>query len=272
MLHLESFVDLQLAKGRGYFTRKEAIEALSVSEGAFSASATRLIKKSKLTQPRHGFYLILRPEDRSLGAPDPAQWIGPLMSHQGLDYRVSLLRAAAWHGASHQAAMVFQVVAPKQQRDIEIGRYRLQFLFQTSRGFVRANQSEYIERLKTPAGYAKVAGAELTLFDCVRYLHEAGGINGVAQVIKDIGGKADPKRLAGMASAYEGSVARRLGYLLELAGHARQADALARLVSKAKTYAPLDPSIKPLVASLVEDSERAPRWKLEINETVEFDT
>jgi len=66
---------------------------------------------------------------------DPARWIDPLMKYQGLDYRVSLLRAAAFHGSSHQAAMIFQVIAPKQLRDIEIGRHRLQFLYQAPRAF-----------------------------------------------------------------------------------------------------------------------------------------
>jgi len=34
----------------------------------------------------------------SVIGPDPARWIGPLMRHIGVDYRVSLLRAAAFHG------------------------------------------------------------------------------------------------------------------------------------------------------------------------------
>lgn len=271
MARLEPFVDSQLANGRGFFTREEARQALDVSDGAFSASATRLIKKAKLANPRHGFYLILRPEDRSAGAPEPAQWIDPLMQYQGLDYRVSLLRAAAWHGASHQAAMVFQVVTSRQLRDVNIGRHRLQFLFQTERAFTATNRPEYLDRMKTPAGYARVAGVELTLLDCARYPHDAGGINGVAQVAKDIGEKADPRCLARLAPAYEGSVVRRLGYLLELAGHSKQSDALAPMASKAKTFVPLDPAVKPLIASLAEEAAKAPRWKLLINELVEVD-
>ncbi|MDR1727022.1 MAG: hypothetical protein LBT74_03695 [Acidobacteriota bacterium] len=39
--------------------------------------------------------LILRPEDWRTGAPDPATWIDMLMRHLGVDYRISLLRAAA---------------------------------------------------------------------------------------------------------------------------------------------------------------------------------
>ena len=193
------------------------------------------------------------------------------MKHQGLDYRISLLRAAAFHGSSHQAAMVFQVVAPRQLRDIEIGRHRLQFLYQTPSAFALVNQPDFLNQMKSEAGFAKVAGVELTLLDCVRYFHKAAGINGVAQISKDIGAKASPRRLAKAAAAYENSSVRRLGYLLELSGHVRQAKALESFIKNAKSLAPLDPSIKPLAASLGELHERNLKWKLIINESVEVD-
>ena len=78
----------------------------------------------------------MRPEDRQLGAPDPSRWIDPLMKLQGLDYRISLLRAAAFHGSSHQAAMVFQVIAHKQLPKIVLGRQRVEFLYQSTDAFV----------------------------------------------------------------------------------------------------------------------------------------
>jgi predicted transcriptional regulator of viral defense system len=272
MLRLEPFIDKKLADGLSVFTGEEARRTLNVSEEALAAAALRLVKKDKLAHPRRGFYLILRPEDRSAGAPDPAQWIAPLMEYQGLDYRVSLLRAAAWHGSSHQAAMVFQVVTPRQLRDFTIGRHRLQFIFQTQRVFSAVNQPRYLDRLKTPAGYAQVSGVELTLLDCARYPHDAGGINGVAQVAKDIGSKADPRRLAKIALAYEGSVVRRLGYLLDLAGHTKSSNALEPQARKAKTYVPLDPAVKVLVPGLAEQTEKVERWKLLLNDAVEIDT
>jgi hypothetical protein len=106
---LDSYMDERLAHGRSYSTKPEAMEALGLTSPQFLAAAERLVKRQRLAKPRLGFYLILRPEDRITGAPDPARWIDPLMKHLGLPYRVSLLRAAAFHGSSHQAAMVFQV-------------------------------------------------------------------------------------------------------------------------------------------------------------------
>lgn len=271
MASLEQFIDDRLIRGRAYFARQEASAALDLKPEALAAAITRLIKKRRLANPRHGFFLILRPEDQVAGAPDPVQWIDPLMQHQGLDYRVSLLRAAAFHGSSHQAAMVFQVVVPKQLRGFEIGRHRLQFLYQAPKAFVQVNLPDLLGQMKSASGFAKVSGVELTLLDSMRYFHEAAGINGVAQIVEDIGAKANPGTLARAAGAYENSSVRRLGFLLERAGHARQAKALEPFVKRAKTAVSLDPAVKPLLESRVETYEKDAKWRLVINEPVEID-
>jgi predicted transcriptional regulator of viral defense system len=272
MASLEHYLDERLAHGRSYFVGDEAQSALGVSRRNFAAAVTRLIKKGRLANPRHGFFLILRPEDRIAGASDPARWIDPLMKHQGLAYRVSLLRAAAFHGSSHQAAMVFQVIAPKQLREFEIGRHRLQFLYQAPQAFSHVNLASRLDQMKSDEGFAKAAGVELTLLDCARCFHDAGGISGVAQIAQDIGSKANSRALADAAEDYENSSVRRLGYLLDLAKHSRQARALEPFVKKAKTVVPLNPAVKPLVASLEELHHRNFRWKLMINEPVEVDS
>jgi predicted transcriptional regulator of viral defense system len=271
MPSLDHFIDDRLRYGRAYFNREDALIAVDMSPDGLTAAITRLVKRQRLANPRHGFYLILRPEDQIVGAPDPVRWIDPLMKYQGLDYRISLLRAAAFHGSSHQAAMVFQLIVPKQLRDFAIGRHRLQFLYQTPKAFVKLNQPHWLDRMKSDAGFAQVAGVELTLLDCARYFHNATGINGVAQIAKDIGAKAEPRALAKAAAAYENSSVRRLGYLLERAGHMRQANALEPFVKKAKTAVLLDPSVKPLIESLSVLHEKDTRWKLVINEPVEID-
>ncbi|QVL33910.1 hypothetical protein KIH39_08390 [Telmatocola sphagniphila] len=101
MRRIEQFVEGRLIHGRANFSREEVESALDLKNGTLAASITRLIKKHRLANPRHGFYLILRPEDRINGAPDPVRWIDALMKHQGIDYRISLLRSASLHGSSH---------------------------------------------------------------------------------------------------------------------------------------------------------------------------
>ena len=270
MAALDTFIDDRLAAGRGWFSRDEAI-ASGIAPSTLSPALTRAVAKGKLANPRHGFYLIVRPEHRAAGAADPAEWIGPLMKHQGLAYRVSLLRAAAHHGSSHQAAMIFQVVAPRQLRDVTLGAHRLQFIYQEPEAFAACNDSALLDAIKTPAGFAVVGGVELTLLDCVRYMHRAGGINSVAQVAKDLGAKADARKLARTATHYEGAAVRRLGYLLEQAGHGKQSRALHSFAESARHFAPLDPGVKPLIPALAEAARREPTWKLELNETIEVD-
>jgi len=271
MADLEDFIDRQLSTGRGWFTKPAVLAALRQSPHAFQAAVARLSKKGRLVSPRRGFYLILRPEDRALGAPDPARWIDPLMSHLGLDYRISLLRAAAFHGASHQAAMVFQVLAPRQLPPIEIGRQRVEFLFHAPQAFAHSNRAEWLNRLKTEAGFAKIAGVELTLLDICRYFHRAGGINGAAQAAHDLGKKANGRILAEAAVAYENTSVRRLGYLLERFGHARQARALRPFADKAKSFTAIDPSVKQLLPQTAMANERLQDWKLIVNTAVEID-
>lgn len=122
--------------------------------------------------------------------------------------------------------------------------------------------------MKSDAGFANVAGVELSLLDCVRYFHKTAGINGVAQSAKDIGAKANPRTLAKAAAAYENSAVCRLGYLLERVGHLRQAHVLEPFVKQAKTALPLDPAVKPLLEALAQAGERNAKWKLLINETL----
>lgn len=271
MRSLQQFVDMQLARGRAYFSKTDGLAQVQQTPQAFHAATARLMKKGRLVSPKRAFYLILRPEDQFLGAPDPSRWVDPLMKHLGLDYRVSLLRAAAFHGSAHQAAMVFQVIAPKQIQGIEIGRQRVQFLYQAPDAFKRANRPEWLRQLKTEAGFAKVAGVELTLLDFCRYFHRAAGINGAAQVVHDLGEKADPRILAKAAGAYENSAVRRLGFLLEHFRQQRQAKALLAFAGKAKSFKALDPAAKPIAAALTALDEKNAKWKLVINTPVEID-
>lgn len=272
MKSLEGFLDEQLARGRAWFTKEEAMAALGSTQKGFASAARRLALKGRLLSPRRGFYLILRPEDRNAGAPDPARWIDPLLKSMRLDYRISLLRAAAFHGSSHQAAMVFQVIVPRQLPAIIAGRHKIAFIYQAKAAFKQTNRQPWLDSIKTDAGYAQVAGVELTLLDSMRYFHKAAGLNGAAQIVHDLGARAKPRILADAATYYENAAVRRLGYLLEHFSHKRQADALAPSASKAKSFKELDPSVREIGALTSHAPKRNFKWKLLLNEIVEIDT
>lgn len=270
---LDQFLDQRLGYGRYHLTKAEAMEALGMSAAAFNAAAARLVRQRRLARPKQGFFVILRPEDRVAGGPDPARWIDPLMRHIGVDYRVSLLRAAAFHGSSHQAAQKFQVIVPRQLRRVAIERQQVEFVYQAPAAFAKVNRQPWLDQLKTDAGFATIAGLELLLLDAVRYFHQAAGLNGAAQIVHDLGGRATPQTLARAAAAYENSVIRRLGYLLEHFGHARQAASLRPQARKAKSLKPLDPSTRvvPSLAASVGNDEESEVWKLRLNVPVEID-
>ncbi|WP_431102529.1 type IV toxin-antitoxin system AbiEi family antitoxin domain-containing protein [Roseateles noduli] len=271
MSALDLFVDQRLTVGEATFSREEAEQALGLTKAGLDAALVRLGKRGRIVNVHKGFYVVMRPEDRAYGIPDPAQWIGPLMAYLDLDYRVSLYRAAALHGSSHQAAMVFQVIVPRQLRSFEIGRSRIQFLTQGAEDFFAVNQADFLTTIKTRAGFAKAAGVELTLLDAARYSEKAGGINGVAQLVMTFGDKARSGRLAQLASHYETPCVRRLGFLFEHFHHDKQARALEPFAAGAKTTVLLDPVAKPVIPSLAEDFEKNAKWKLLLNQEVEID-
>ncbi len=137
MAFLDQFVDERLLHGRAYFDREEALVAvdLNLKAEGLTAAITRLVKKHRLTNLRHGFYLILRPEDQMAGAPDLVRWIDPLMKHQGL-HKVQSTRLArpneerywfcpsGWRRAGLRQALAERIETPVATlRDWEQGRF-----------------------------------------------------------------------------------------------------------------------------------------------------
>ncbi|MGH8707090.1 MAG: type IV toxin-antitoxin system AbiEi family antitoxin, partial [Burkholderiales bacterium] len=120
-------------------------------------------------------------------------------------------------------------------------------------------RAEWLHELKTETATAKAAGLELTLLDCAHWFHKAGGISQVAQIARDLGAKAKAETLAALARATENAAVRRLGYLLERAGHEEQARALDPFAEAAKTVKLLDPT------SNLEPGEMSGRWKIAVN-------
>jgi predicted transcriptional regulator of viral defense system len=254
VIEFESLLKHHLARGQISFTRAELLRSLSAGSRTLTTSLSKLVRQGRIANPRPGFYLILKPEDKAAGAPEPAQWIHALMKHQKIDYRISLLTAAKHHGAATEAPM-FQLIVPRTLTDFAIGRHRLEFTTQQQNAFTRTNRDEWLH----DTGAAKAAGIELTLLDCARWFHKAGGVSRVQQIARELGAKAGERKLANLARAYENAAVMRLGYFLELAGHELQAKALDQFADQAKSVKLLDPTSKE------EPTEMSGRWKIAVN-------
>jgi predicted transcriptional regulator of viral defense system len=208
-----------LATGQIVFTSEQAEEALGVGRGAFLDAAERLQRRKALLSPRRGFYIAVPPQFASWGAPPPTWYIDALMRHEQQPYYVGLLKAAELHGATHQAVMEFQVVAPKRLPKIKAGRNLIVFYYRKDLAAVATG----IEDRKTDTGTMRISSAALTALDLLRYPQAAGGIDNIATVLNDLAEKIDPAQLATLSIAAERPVVQRLGHLLDRLGHADRA-------------------------------------------------
>ncbi len=259
-MNIAKFVDSFTTSGRYHFTSDEAVKALNISIVAARAAIRRLRKKGVIAMPHRGFYVVVPPEYRRLGCLPPEQFTPYLMEHLCLDYYVSLLSAAEFHGAAHQRPQVFQVVVALNRPRIRCGQVRIQFV-------ARHNVSEIPTiRKNTPRGYVLVSSAEATAFDLVGYARCCGGFNNVTTVLIELAESLKGEELAGIASLSPVPWAQRLGYLLDMVGARTLTEPLAEHVANvARDYVLLDPK------QGEKGHTRSSRWKLVINIKVESD-
>ena len=247
-------------EGRYAFSRAEAGAATTASSAAIKMTLYRLKRSGLVVSPRRDFFVVVPPEYRSAGSP-PATWfIDTLMCHLGRRYYVALLSAAALHGAGHQQPLSFQVIADASERDIEVGRVRIEI--HRSRGAACAAT----EAMPTETGSMRVATPETTALDLVRFPAACGYWSHIATVLSELSEKISPEKLAAEASKAHRSSVQRLGWLLDLLEETELADALATtLAGKRLAPAPL---------STVHDASDAPldpRWHVLVNQSVEPD-
>jgi hypothetical protein len=113
------------------------------------------------------------------------------------------------------AVMEFQVVTEKRMPELIVGRSRIAVYHRKDVEAVSAG----IEDRKTNTGRMNVSSVELTAPDLLRYPHAAGGIDHIATLLSDLGGKIDPEKLGSLSASFERSVVQRLGHLLDRLGH-----------------------------------------------------
>ena len=214
---LAKYADQLLSEGRSVFTAAEAENELGVGHRSFLDAAERLQRSRKLLTPRQGFYVVVPPQYASWGAPPPTWFIDALMRSEGAAYYVGLLKAAEFHGATHQAVMQFQIVCGKRLREIRAGRNVIVFYFRSAMEHPLAG----VEDRKTDTGTMKISSAALTALDLLRYPQASGGIDNVATVLAELAPEIEPDALASLSIGVEKSVVQRLGYLLDWVGEAR---------------------------------------------------
>jgi predicted transcriptional regulator of viral defense system len=219
----------------------------------------RLRKQHLAFSPARGLYGFVPPSYRSWGV-TPADWfIDDLMRHLGRDYYVSLLSAAARHGAAHQRPQVFQVVTGKTTADRDIGRVRLRFF--KSQSVAQAAK----ETVTTPTGTMEIASKETAISDLVGHPGAAAGFSNIATIIREIGA-LDGNELARLSRGHPRSHARRLGWLVE-----RYAEGSPELEALVRQAAPDKGAPTPLSPGGPKRGQVDKQWGLLVNAEVEPD-
>jgi predicted transcriptional regulator of viral defense system len=190
------------------------------------------------------------------------------MRGTGHIYYVGLLKAAELHGASHQAVMDFQVVTDRQLKPSRIGRSTVTFHYRKDMAAVAAG----VEDRKTDSGHMRIASAELTALDLLRYPRPSGGLDNIATVLSELAEHLDPPKLATLSSAFERSILQRLGYLLDRLGSPQSGAALhERLVGEDAGWVELDPIEAGDPDFTNEPIERNERWRVLVRRAPEID-
>lgn len=185
------------------------------------AALTRLQRRGNVFSPAKSLYVVIPPEHRNTGAP-PAEWfVDPMMRHLERPYYIALLTAAAFHGASHQAPQVFQVMTDfaSSLGTRQFGRQRLRFYSSKHVG------DDPTRQIAVPTGYAVLATKETTVVDLVSRPREAAGYGNVATILRELG-PLQGSALARTASRRGRAAVRRVGWLVERFGQVDDLEAL----------------------------------------------
>ncbi len=254
--------DWLIGRGRHFVSTTEIAGILGVPAASVPASLERARAAGKLIRVTKGGWVPVPAEYRIAGAPPPSHFVHQLMEHLGHPYYVGFLSAAALHGASHQAPMVFQVVTPARLRERRIGRGRLQFIHRTA-----ASQRPRIQH-SVPTGRIWVSTPEVTVFDLVGAPQHGAGLSNVATIIGELLGdsRLDAERLASVGATYPDAVAQRVGYLVDFMaaelGAGFDTSPLRELVADSR-YWPLSPR--------GQGGHRDRRWHVVANTPIEHD-
>lgn len=210
MQSISSFLDEIQANGRVTFTLDELDDLLPIKRSSVSRELTRLTQKRAIVPIKSGFYSILLPTEKKQGVPSPKRFIQQLMAYLDKPYYVSLLTAAAWHGAAHHAPMTFHVTTTYPAiRDIKKKSVHVHFLF-TSKFPTKG-----VIQKKTDVGFMQVSSPALTMLDLIKYERSVGRLERSAEVIYELAEQVEVADLKSVLPLFSLRALQRLGYILE---------------------------------------------------------
>jgi hypothetical protein len=263
-MSFSDYINDLVMHGKCSFTVQQAQSALNKSAEAIYSSVKHLLIKNELATPAKGFYVIVPPEYQILGCLPAEYFIPYLMEYWQCSYYAGLLTAARYHGATHQAVQVFQVMINGRSRPpILCGKVKIRFVAN------RHLAETPVQSISTAKSLLKVSTPEGTAMDLLNFPLQAGGLNHVVTVLAELQESIKPDKLLALAESQPILAwKQRLGYLLEVVEAFELADVLKNYLAQQKRV-----DYIPLMSGL-EEFTKSPRnitWKIIENATVESD-
>ncbi len=263
---ISDWVNQQLSMGKYSFTLTNLHQKMpDKSDNATKLALKRLVDKKKIISVYKGFYIILTPAYFNMGFLPPSVFMDDLMEYLGRPYYISLLSAAALHGAAHQQPQTHFVCTtlPSMRNTNKRG---MQIKYVSKRNFPESN----IIQKKTESGYVNLSDPILTCLDLINNHKTIGGFNRAATVINELSEEisideitSDILNLTPLANI------QRLGYLWEYkCEQIGLSNVLFEIVNELprhlKSYK-LNPSIA------LKKQKITNRWKIDVNTNIEID-
>ena len=233
------------------------------SEKTLKTDINRLTLSKRIQNVYKGFYVIIPTQYRLKGVVPPSYYINELMEYLGKPYYVGLLSAAAIYGASHQRAMITQIVTigPRPRTSNKNTLLNWNYRQQIPR--------ELIEIRNAEMGRINYSSAELTAVDIIQFASNIGGYQRAATVLAELADVIDMPKMESVMPYTTTTAMQRLGYLLEFVLFEQdKADQLYGIMKKRNGYfnAVLMSSEHPVL----EDAD-SNRWRVNMNIDIEID-
>jgi predicted transcriptional regulator of viral defense system len=261
------WIEEQQSKGKLAFSITELKKAVpNNSEVALKRAMDRLSEKGKIVSIFKGYYVIVSPQYAAKGILPPVYFIDGLMKYVERNYYISLLNAAALHGAGHQQPQEYFIITqypimrPTNKRGIKIN-------------YISTNQlppKAFLNKKQTETGFINVSNPILTAIDLINYEKRIGGLNRAVTIINELLENIKTKDITKELVAYSSAATlQRFGFILEeILGKKNLANKLLLLCKKVEK--------KFYLISLKASGKKVKTpmnevWKIIINTNIEID-
>lgn len=252
----EGFIKNLLADGRISFSIDD-MATLEVEQATLSKALYRLVQKGAIYPIRRGYYAVITPEYMRRGIVPETLFVDDLMGYLNREYYVSLLSAAALHGAGHQQPMSFFITHNGNPlRNIVSDKHHINFINRKVWG------KDVVMPMKTKSGYLHVSTPEATLFDLIEN-QRILGLSRIYEVILELSEGVKTNRLRSTAQLFSVATRQRLGYILDTL------EINATVIGKSLQKETLHPVYLSLMAE--KKGELDSKWQIIVNDKISTD-